>query len=749
MKRKILFMSAAALGIAALMFAQQFEYHGDQDPWWRPLNPAGQSYGVTYGLTRPTNPANGEVFVDMNGATDSGPKLEIYDGVNAAWDSLGAAVAAGSGTTNALIKFDSSDNLADSTITDDGTNVDMATASLIFKATSQIIGDTNLFVSAGAAGGGYIAHNFGRSQFVVTSPTANTDILEEVVTIPITAAGQTTNIFKLEPTNADHTGGTVNGFLIGAITGDAQATEHAINIGDGWDSALTISDNTAVITFGPASANSALSIQDGDSDMSFVLNSTTGSNRAALTGAVDATVDFLQLAATAQAMGGSQTENVVSIELTNANHTVGSNVVNGINIGAITGDAEATESAINIGSGWDLAINIAADGTSATNAIQLGAGGSTDAQIYFDGSSLVFDVDAASNTIRNFTSAGANAWTVENGASGNAIRWFPAGTAGSGGDLFTLEYDFIEAMDGSDTMNLFFINLTNANHTGASNLVNGISLAAITGDPQADETGVRVGTGWDVAIQANGPINGAGVYDDFTDFEVLQTDLTAESVTDDEDNYIYTGAPGVPGAAYVMRVEQSAGQALTKHVANGGLLFSPDATENDGLDIAFSRSPLTGPFTFGQHGTIYVEFSITISDISTLDGDIAFGMRNNTDFADPPTIGDTYGAFTISDNAGDLDIECDVNAGGVANDDTGVTWGDGETHIVRLEFGSDSIMSAAYVDGAAITITNCGAAGNTFEAGDKYFPYLYFTVGAEGADPGIKINYISYGEVQS
>lgn len=46
-------------------------------------------------------------------------------------------------------------------------------------------------------------------------------------------------LFDINLTNANHTGGTVEVMNIANIVGDAQATENAINIGSGWDTGIT------------------------------------------------------------------------------------------------------------------------------------------------------------------------------------------------------------------------------------------------------------------------------------------------------------------------------------------------------------------------------------------------------------------------------------------------------------------------------------------------------------------------------
>lgn len=61
-------------------------------------------------------------------------------------------------------------------------------------------------------------------------------------------------------------------------------------------------------------------------------------------------------------------------------------------------------------------------------------------------------------------------------------------------------------MDGSDDLTLLDVNLTNANHTGASNTIQVLDVANITGDADATETAIKIGTGWDDGINSSSPI---------------------------------------------------------------------------------------------------------------------------------------------------------------------------------------------------------------------------------------------------
>jgi len=253
-----------------------------------------------------------------------------------------------------------------------------------------------------------------------------------------------------------------------------------------------------------------------------------------------------------------------------------------------------------------------------------------------------------------------------------------------------------------------------------------------------------VGSDEEDLLTVNAPTTNVIFRDDFNVFTVYQSDLTAESGVDTELNWIAT--PWAPGGHYIQRVEQTATLTLANYVTGGpGLDVSGDITNNDGHEIVFGE-------TLGGYGVIgttpyYFEISVTIGDISAFDGDWALGLRQPEALQDPPQHDglNTYSIFTLSDNAGDLDVECDLDAGGEVNDDTGTTWADGQTKVLRIEIITTDIEF--FVDGVEVTATNCNATGaNDWSAGDKILPFYYHTQGAEGAATGVVINYIEWGE---
>ena len=337
--------------------------------------------------------------------------------------------------------------------------------------------------------------------------------------------------------------------------------------------------------------------------------------------------------------------------------------------------------------------------------------------------------------------------------------------AGAGANLATIS-STLGIMDGSDTIQALTIELTVADHTGTGNTINLISTADITGDAESNlnailigaltgttgsageaEIAINISNGWDLGLDVGDGGIAMGVT--YEDYEVpcgaLQTDGTVQSNADTEVNDIVCPSSGLHHT--VINVGVNTSFAFANPTAGGVTMFNT-ATNNIGEEVRFASDPLVGYGAVGTTGIYFVEFSITITDISAFDGALGIGlMLPEASVAGVHDNLDTYSLFTLSDNAGDLDLECDTAGGGAANDDTGITWGDGETKALRIELQVDG-GSVWKVDGTTITSTNCDATGaNDWTAADKIVPFIMGSVGAEGVDPGFIVNYIKFGEV--
>lgn len=191
--------------------------------------------------------------------------------------------------------------------------------------------------------------------------------------------------------------------------------------------------------------------------------------------AAGASGDIWQFDATLAAMDSDDTVAGIVIGLTNADHTGSSNVLMALEIEDITGDAQASEYAINIGDDFDTAIrivdtvaNIDIVGSSGTFGIRMGASGTANMALF-----------------RSNPGAGVGSFTFQNG------------TGQTRGTNTVEIIHNAQAQDGSDTDVGLMIDLANADHTGVSNEVDGIKIDAITADADALEYGIYVDDGWE------------------------------------------------------------------------------------------------------------------------------------------------------------------------------------------------------------------------------------------------------------
>ncbi len=145
---------------------------------------------------------------------------------------------------------------------------------------------------------------------------------------------------------------------------------------------------------------------------------------------------------------GTNTHNAYTVDLAIGNATGGTNNVRGLQVDSIAGDAQVVETAINVETGWDV----------------------------------------------GFASASPADFTYVQGID-----------AGAAGD--SVEVAFTTPIDtaGSNTHNAYTVDLVIGNATGGTNLVRGLQIDSITGDPQVTETGINIEAGWDVGMAVAAP----------------------------------------------------------------------------------------------------------------------------------------------------------------------------------------------------------------------------------------------------
>jgi hypothetical protein len=324
-----------------------------------------------------------------------------------------------------------------------------------------------------------------------------------------------TSFLFIDVDTVDHTGSNnfAYGLNIDGITADADAIEYAINIGDGWDMPVAIQDDSFNIGFGATSHAWNMQWTDRTSAVAWmqVYGEThpTGGTRpsvllnAALGPANRMTMFELRPRA-GLAMNGSDTMRGMFIDITDTiNHTGVSNFLYGLDIDGITGDADATETAINIGDGWDYALTIP-DGGAADNSISLGDTPGADADIYWVGQTLTFDTDAtASNSVNFAMNSGGTLRLTGSGGTGT-VTFDMLNVANTGYSLFELDVIAINATNGSDIVNMVFLDWNETDWATATEEWNAINIDDITQDAQGLYYGVHIGTGVDAAVYSEG-----------------------------------------------------------------------------------------------------------------------------------------------------------------------------------------------------------------------------------------------------
>lgn len=231
---------------------------------------------------------------------------------------------------------------------------------------------------------------------------------------------------------------------------------------------------------------------------------------------------------------------------------------------------------------------------------------------------------------------------------------------------------------------------------------------------------------------------------------VMQDDGTAKSLSDAEENFVYGSTLGA-----IEYREEQAKTASSWVTINGQLDISADNTTNaEGVEIVFGASSdaaLNQVIEVGTNGAC-IAAMITVADISGID-ELVIGWRQNEAFQD--AVGyeayNDYAIIGLQDNAGDLDVEDEEAGGGVQNDDTGVTWADGERRALKVCIDSTGVPTFWYTDASPdneepiykrVTTSNTGDA---LTAGDGLVPFLGFLVGGtDGPDVTIQWVEISY-----
>ena len=230
---------------------------------------------------------------------------------------------------------------------------------------------------------------------------------------------------------------------------------------------------------------------------------------------------------------------------------------------------------------------------------------------------------------------------------------------------------------------------------------------------------------------------------------IMQDDGTAKSVTDGEENFVYGSPLGV-----IEYREEETKTASSWTAINGQLDISGDNTTTaEGVEIVFgatSDAALNQVIELGTNGAC-ISAMITVADISGVDN-LFLGWRQNEAFQNFAHTGyDDWAVIGLKDTAGDLDIEDEEGGAGTQNDDTGITWADGERRALKTCISSTGVPTFYYTAASPdneepiyiqATATN---AGDALTSGDGMVPFLSFLIsGTDGPDVTIQWVQLEY-----
>lgn len=468
---------------------------------------------------------------------------------------------------------------------------------------------------------------------------ATGDSAEVAFTSPIDTAGSNThNAYTVDLVIGNSTGGTnnVRGLQIDSITGDAQVTETAINVETGWD-------------VGFASASPV--------DLTYVQGIDAGDTGNSLEVAFTSPIDT----------AGTNIHNAVTIDLSIGNATAGTNSVRGVQIDSITQDAEVTETAINIESGWDVGLAV-------------------DAPVDL---SYVQGIDA--------------------GAIGNALEI-----------AFTTPIDTAS----TNTHNAFTIDLAIGNSTAGTNNVVGIQIDAIVDDPQVVETAIKIGDEWDIALDTELPVVATAVQ--------WMDDFLGDTVLDQ-----YTEVSGSDAEAVQTIVEEQYGV----YQLTSGDVGSNPAADLEGVYLSLEWQ--------ADQGSLIYETRLHIdTDIATVE--VCAGFSDDVSTVELPFTNAADTVTAVSDDAimfcfdtGSTTVEWFVNGAAGGTEATGIAAaGVAPTADVyqklRIEIDDGGSDCRFYIDDALVGTLTANCVTNT----DLLAPGVVISSGGNAGSNVVDIDYI-------
>ena len=229
---------------------------------------------------------------------------------------------------------------------------------------------------------------------------------------------------------------------------------------------------------------------------------------------------------------------------------------------------------------------------------------------------------------------------------------------------------------------------------------------------------------------------------------IHQDDMTAKSITDDEDNVVYGSPLGI--IEYREELGKTASSWL---IADGVLDLSADdgATDAEGVEMIFGVAEGTdmGVLVAGTQGGCFAA-SILLPDISSTDF-VAIGWRQNEAFVDNATPA-SYTLYNLAGIYNSEDGSIFHIETGATSDDSGVNWADGETRALKVCVSKAGVPSAYYSsaythsqtvhDFPTWTEIPLGNNGTTLTAGTQLNPFLTFLYGNDTTSSEARVQWV-------
>ena len=230
---------------------------------------------------------------------------------------------------------------------------------------------------------------------------------------------------------------------------------------------------------------------------------------------------------------------------------------------------------------------------------------------------------------------------------------------------------------------------------------------------------------------------------------IHQDDMTAKSVSDDEDNVVYGSPLGI--IEYREELGKTASSWL---IADGLLDISADdgATDAEGIEAIFGVAEGTdmGVLVAGTQGGC-VAASLTINSIVASTDFLVLGWRQNEAFVDNATPA-SYTLYNLvgiynSEDGSIFSIET-----GATSDDSAVNWATTETRALKVCISSAGVPSAFYsaaythsqtrTDRPTYTQIPNVSNGTTLTAGTQLVPFFTMLYGNDTTNSDIRVNWV-------